>query len=85
MSGPNDTAWVEQAAAEGAAVSADPGESGDVPNVTPGQADPLDAPPSPRERTFASPDSDPGPTGSPAAADVGPGNHMGPGGDPAEG
>jgi hypothetical protein len=85
MSGSNDEAWVEQATAEGAALSADPGESGDVPAVTPGQADPLGAPPSPDERTFPSPDSDPGPTDSPAADDVAPGNHMGPGGDPVEG
>lgn len=61
--------WAEHAAQEGAAVSADPGESGDAA---------LNAP-SAGERTFASPDSDPD---QQAAA---PRDFLGAGGDPAEG
>jgi hypothetical protein len=61
--------WTEQAAAEGAAVSADPGESGD----------PALAPPNAGERTFATVDSDPSPD-EPA-----PSNHLGASGDPVEG
>jgi hypothetical protein len=96
-----DPNWPRQAAREGAAVSADPGESGD-----------LGGAPGERERTFRTPDSDPdAETASPSnrlagagdpaeGGDVddqfrpreqpdiqgpGPGDHLTGGGDPAEG
>lgn len=59
------------AAAEGASVSADPGESGD----------PSLQPPNAGERTFTGPNSDP----SPDEPEATPSNHLTGGGDPAEG
>jgi hypothetical protein len=87
--------WPEHAAAEGAAVSADPGESGQGGSAgSPTPSDASDASPSnhltgggdPVEGGAADEDGfHPQQAGARSGSGGSPGEHLGPGGDPVEG